>query len=62
MLNLEYARLVDLERRRAAEAKAELERTLRDAEPAPADDARAASRAVDAPRATPDCRGLPGPA
>ena len=62
MLNLEYARLVDLDRRRLAEARAEQERALRDAEASRADEVRAASRVTDRAVAPADCRRLPGPA
>jgi hypothetical protein len=62
MLNMEYARLVDLERRRVADARIELERALHDAAASRAVDAPVTSRAVGPGRTALDSRGVPGPA
>jgi hypothetical protein len=59
MLNLEYARLVDADRRRVAEERIRTDRLLHP-DQAPVDIAPVTATVNRRPQAT--CRGVPGPA
>jgi hypothetical protein len=62
MLNMEYARLVDLERRRVADARIERERVLHDAAVAQPSEGPGTDRRGRAARSSVGYRGAPGPA
>lgn len=61
MLNLEYARLVDADRRRAAEERIRTDRLLRPEQPI-AETAGLPSPLERSHRSQATCRGVPGPA